>query len=338
MNFKNEDRRILPNAEANLSRTELRSANGRVSQRSKLFNHCRPERMGPKYSQPELELLVKFLRAWSLGEPDDEQRFRALNSKSRELACLYFRAMYRTQNEKSHPQSFEEFYEEFSGKVATKRKEMKFKIIYKNVLKALEKMFRYTLNNFMLQHHQPRFRPFLRHAKNAFYLSLFRETILKGRVHEDLLMDILHERVTVKKPTIDRDNNWRSMPKPVTMRKVSAAMRYLIRQDDTARRRVLAFMDYSGSRGLVLMMRSEIVNKLESKQRFWEKMLKKCNNRFDEFKHILVQLMNSKSFKNPWTMADVKAAIDHCVSELENPVNTKLRSEFIKIRNQHYSQ
>ena len=333
--------RTLSPAEKNLSSQILvLEEKSQLQKYEKLKQLCQ-ERINQPYPRAELDALFKFLGAWYLDLPDAEQCFNNLGLRSRQLACLDLGKGAKSQTEPACPENFRDFRDCFAAQCAHKRNEEKNKIVYKNTFKALEKMFSFRQTRFVLTHDGPRFRDFLRHKKSSFYLDLFRETVVGGQVHEDLLMDILYERVTLKRPRIERKGNWRSMRKPVTMKKVSAAMRYLITRDKAARSRILGFMDYKTGRGLVLMMRSFIARKLKKKKKLWEKALKTCNNHFYQFKSVLANKMNSKSFKNAWTVENVRLAIDLCESELRIDFDRKkfasLKNEFMKIKSQHYS-
>ena len=328
----------LSTAENNLSSTELGSPNKWHSQMNRQILQLCYERTNQYFSQAQLDALFRFQHAWYLDHPDAEQCFDNLGPRNRQLACLDLRKKHKLQSEPVCPENFRDFRDHFAARSALKRNEEKNKIVFKNTFKALEKMFSYKLTDFIMAHNVPRFRDYLRDKKSAFYLDLFWETVVGGRVHEDLLMDILYERVSTGRPRIERKDNWRSMRKPVSMKKVSAAMRYLIKQDGVAKQRILEFMEHKTGRGLVVMMREEIAKKLKNKRKLWASILKKCEHRFDEFSRVLMLKINSYKFKNPWTMKNVRAAIDHCVAELNNSENTKLRNEYIKIRRYHYSR
>ena len=332
----------LPRTGRNLCSMEPEREIKKHSRLVQEFSRLSHEQINPLFYRSELDSLFKFLKAWYLNGPDAEERFNRLGPKSRELACLDLRKMCKLPDEAFDPESFKHVRDRFWSQSAIKRKEQKNKIVYKYTLKALQKMFDYNFVSFLMEHSQPKLKKFLRHRQNAFYLYLFRETILGAHVHEDLLMDILSERVTLKRACIERKNNWQSMPKPVTMKKISAAMRYLIMRDGAAKGTILEFMDYANGGGLMVMMQTEIAKKLKIKKRLWQSMLKDCSYRFDDFKNKLAQKMGSKKYKNPWTIRDVKLAIDDCVAELKIPIENakfiKMKIEFLKIKSKHYSR
>ena len=263
------------------------------------------------YSEVDLDRLFAFLRAYRLADPSVSELLDKLGSQNKALLCGYLQKVYELRLRPDPEVGSEVLLGRLQGLSVKRSNEQRIKLVYSQVLKALEKGFYYGSAKFVRAHAQPRFEDFVADKKSTFYLYLFRETILGGRVHEDLLMDVLYERATVKSPCINRYNNWRSVRKPRAMKKISAATRYLIQQDHAARRRVLEFMDYTDGTGLISSLRRDIADKLKKKQRFWLEILAQCGHLFDEFEKVFLTRMDSKKYKNPWTIPDVKSAIDH---------------------------
>lgn len=290
------------------------------------------------YSSADLDRLFAFFEAYHLDFDTLEERFEELNRKNKVLLCLHLKKIFKLKTKPKKHMPFEEFRQRFVDERAKKRNEEKIKIVYKHTLKALEKHFEYRNTSFIQQHRSARFKKFLVNKKSRFYLYLFKETITGGQTHEDLLMDVLFERVTFKRPDIEEGANWTRCKKGKAMKKISTSVRLLIKRDSGARSKLLDFINYREKpNGLVGKMREEIIKKLKKKKKFWTGLLRRNGFDFEKFRSAFTRTLNSSQYKNPWMIRDIREAIDHCRSEMEHPDDTDLMTEFSLIQKKHYT-
>lgn len=290
------------------------------------------------YSSADLDRLFAFFEAYHLDYDTLEERFEGLNRKNKVLLCLHLKKIFKLKTKPKKQMSFEELRQKFVVERAKKRNEEKIKIVYKHTLKALEKHFEYRNTSFIQRHRSARFKKFLVNKKSRFYLYLFKETITGGRTHEDLLMDVLFERVTFKRPGITEEANWTRCQKGKAMKKISTSVRLLIKRDSGARSKILDFINYREKpNGLVGKMREEIIKKLKKKKKFWMGLLRQNGFDFEKFRGAFTRTLNSSQYKNPWMIRDIREAIDHCRNEMENPDDTDLMAEFSLIQQKHYT-
>lgn len=317
------------------TRTRLaKRANSRTRTHSAHRRH-----LNRHYSPLDLDSLFCFLLAWYSGFADAQKYYDRLNLNSLILVGLNFQRLYRLpyEREPASFDSYEQFCEYFSQLRTRRSKQEQVDLVYKHALRGLESIFGFQSTSFILGHSSPRYRDYLKHRKSTFYLHLFESTITGGRIHEDLAMDILHERVTARKPGVGQEANWKQSGKKYTVKKVSTSVRYLIKQDPMARRKVLEFIGYANDTGLVTAMRTSVRKKLESKKAYWIRVLSRCDFDFERFKNEYLNRIRMRSYKLPWTLREVKRAVDLCVAELEDPDDTKLKTEFLRIRHGHYT-
>lgn len=226
-----------------------------ISKKStKFFEPTQSENPGARFSKLELELysLFKFKMTFLLDYPDLEDRFNALSRTNKVLVGLFLRNRYSTLEGTVQPDTFQDFQKLLKTHKTKKRNEEKFKMVYRCALKVLQKRFDLRSTEFMQSYEENLdFRKFLRHEKSTFYLHLFEETIRGDDIHEDLLMDILFEKATIKRPQMQEKNNWVWKENRNAMLKISAAIRYVFKNDRFARRKFLEFADDRGAKGLI---------------------------------------------------------------------------------------
>ena len=289
------------------------------------------------YTVSELDKYFAFLEAFSFEDPKIETHFNRLSQNSLILLSLRFEKLYKLSSGSIRLESFQDFRKTIFGANTKRTKEEMLKMVYKNTLKALQTKFSYKYTAFMLQHNTPTFKVFLKNNKSLFYLYMFRNTITDRHIHRDLLMDILFEKVTCKKPRITPENNWTQDRKPESMKTISTSVRYLIKQDTEAKRRVMELIEDTNDPGLVIVMKNVTRKILRTKKNYWRRVLKENSYDFAKFKSIYVSKLESPKFRSPWTISDVKQAIDICQKELASPDDAALKKDFLLIQKHHYT-
>ena len=300
-------------------------------------NRCESETVDETYSELQLELLFGFFSALFLNRSTFEDYFNQLSQHNLALVRLFLKKRNPKLEDPVQLDSFQDFWKLFESNKSKKRKEEKLKMVYKHALRYFEKRFAYKSTSFIQAHYTPRFRKFLGNKKSIFYLHFFWDTITGSDIHEDLVMDILFERVTASKPQIQPEHNWRQSTKATAMKKVSASMRYLIKNDRIARDKFLDFIDHRNGDGLVRLMEFVISQKLEAKKKSYLKFLESKGFDFRSFKEQFERSLVAHGSKSPWTMAEVEDAIDVCKEELTGCSNAQLKKEFLAIQRKHYT-
>ena len=294
---------------------------------------------GAGYSESELDSLFGFMAALFLDRPDLENVFSAVSRKNRVLLGLLLGKKLPDPKKPIELGALGDFRELLEQRKRQMRNEEKLKMVYKHTLKVLKKRFEYRSTEFVQDKYKhPHLRRFLRSKNSTFYLYLFEETIRQADIDADLVMDILFETVSAKRSSIPETGNWARGNKRNAMKKISASMRYLIKSDRFARRKILDFIDYDDADGLVRYMEEVISSKLAAKKKAFSKILEKSDFDFDTFKAQFEAEVNAKSFKFPRTINEVKAAIDLCRDELVKDDDAHLRAEFLAIQEQHNSR
>lgn len=223
-------------------------------------------------------------------------------------------------------------------KSKSKRCEEKVKMVYKQVLKFYNAHFKRKFGSFVMNRDQSTHPLIFKCERRSFYFWLF-EAYLKERPEMlDFLMDVCGEHTSIKKPVASAAKNWKTRPFS-TMKNVSKSFRFLLKSDPVARRRVLKYLELDDPKGLFSKLRREIETKMNSKLLNWKKLLVESGFRFSKFKKKLVDLMNKKGYKSPWTLKQIKKSMLLCQAELqeESSLHPQLKAEFLRLYRTHYS-
>lgn len=299
-----------------------------------------------KYSLLQLVFLFEFLLALFLNLDTLEHFFNQLTEQSKTLLLLFLRKAFGGLDEPIELVRFEDFRKLYDNYKSKKRKEKKFKnkkrneeffkLVYKQTLKVLERRFEYKIFSFTNELCKTRFHKFLKAKKSTFYLYLFKNIIRDPRIHEDLVMDVLFEKITFRGPQIEESGNWIRSDKKA-MKKISPSVRLFVKKDPFARRQFMDFIDCDKGYGLIRYMKTVTAKKFEGKIKVFSDMLRGNQFDFEGFKADFERELDKKKFKCPWPIDEVKEAIEHCMEELNNPDDSSLEKEFLAIQKKHYT-
>lgn len=291
-----------------------------------------------EYTYEDLENLYECFSAYYLNAPLLKYHFNQLNQNNKILFCLNLKRIFKLDKMPNPLMDFKAFKRNFMTKKTKKRNEEKVKMVYKQLFKILETKFNYECTSFLRNHLQPKYEEFLKTKRSSFYLFLFKETIEREEIAADLVMDILYEKIKSNSLKMNKDNNWARTKKVNAMTKFSKAIRFLIQQDEKARKLVLSFMNCGNNSPIMWEFRKTIGEKLEKKKLQWKNTLKRNNFNFESFRNDLEKKMDGKKYKFPWRMEEIEESISFCKEEQENLDGTDLKVEFDKIQSKHYSE
>ena len=290
-----------------------------------------------KYNESDLNKLFTFLQdqVFFQNTPDESQ-FEDLGKENILILSKLMKKIKKCNIPK------ELTYNQFvllCKKKTPKRNEEKIKFIYKQALKKLYKQFEKKFIYF--KNTNKPYKRIFKSKKSAFFFWLLEDTIKKETLHIDLVMDILFEKFNVRKlQKIEKKDNWffSNQTKKKEIKKISRSIRYLIKQDSKCS---LTFLKYlkcdKGQNGLLLDMKASIKQKLDKKQIAWKTELEKFDYDFEKFFDFVQKKISCNQFKTPWIVSDIKSSMMHCVKELENKREKKLKQEFDSIYRVHYS-
>ena len=290
-----------------------------------------------KYSEDELQRLFTFLRRQLfLTKIDDKEEFDNLGLRNKKILYLLLKKMYNKKRVMTKL-DYKDFKKLRDSKIK-KRNEEKNKKIYKQALKTFEKEFKVLLTN-LKKKYKNSYPKIFKNKKSSFYFWLLKKTIESNNNMIDIIMDIFYEKSVAKKEAIEENQNWSSDRdnKPSAIKKISSSIKHLIRKDSDCKNKFISLMSFEDNKGLIKCFRDDIEKKLDVKLNFWLENLKKNDYSFEKFVEFFKNTIQSRQYKNPWTIQSIEEAITYCIDELENDSLGSLKHEYDLIKNRHYS-
>ena len=172
-----------------------------------------------------------------------------------------------------------------------------------------------------------------------FYIYMFQDLINKEIYNLDLVMDICTEKTiglvnSSKKKNLTSLKNWKCLNKISAMKKIPASFRYLVSKSPKYLKIFEDYLNVNNSKGIVMLMKKIIKNKLYNLFCQWETKFTELNCDHTKFLSQVQIQIKKKKFKLPWLLSNVKNSIDYCLLDIRHH---KLAKKFESIRKNHYS-
>jgi hypothetical protein len=299
-----------------------------------------------QYSFQELENVFRFIQTYvHFDKPNGEDAFNELSQNSKTFLGYYLKKVYSL---KTIPKqlSFTKFCEIKIKNKKKRRNEEKLKVVYKSALREFRKQFDAFYTILLTQAETEDLKKLYMDKEVGFHVWMFKETILNKREHVDFILDICFGKFGPKTINFSRKDGWRMAKSNKGMIKISRTYRYLVKQDQTYKKKFLEYLNFSSERGMISKFKSEIIEKLNKKLSKLKNVLGSVHFEFDKFIRKFREIMNNKKYKNPWLMKDVKESIDYCLFELEQDFPhlegidfySDLNAEYHQMKQKHYAK
>lgn len=205
--------------------------------------------------------------------------------------------------------------------------EQKLKLVYRQVFRNLYKDFMKHYSKFNAEQLGIDSSAVTDCPKKSFYFWLFQESVRRGHVSLDVVMDVVcNNSWQNKRPS---RGDWRRI-KMEALKQMSAPLRYLISKDSRCKAKILGHFDDTSRKGFPFLASLKIQNQLIKKFNTWKQMLQESNNNFKLFrKKLRIEAKNSNTLY-PWTLGMVKRAVQFCKEDLEDR-DLELKRKFEKM-------